>query len=102
MIVRVGESLSHGRQLRLVAGGGVAAAIEAPLPRHPAPSPDGKTVAFSWQGDLWLVPAEGGDPLVPAEVYAQGRRTQLPRWQGWAREVKKKLDALLEQDGVVG
>ena len=34
---------------------------DAPLPRHPAPSPDGSVVAFSWQGDLWLVPASGGD-----------------------------------------
>lgn len=38
-----------------------AAGIEARLPRHPAPSPDGSTVAFSWQGDLWLVPAQGGE-----------------------------------------
>jgi tricorn protease len=37
-----------------------SAAIEAPLPRHPAPSPDGSQIAFSWQGDLWLVPTEGG------------------------------------------
>ncbi|MCW8984804.1 MAG: hypothetical protein OQK55_05650, partial [Thermoanaerobaculales bacterium] len=37
-----------------------ATAIEAPLPRHPAPSPDGSHIAFSWQGDLWLVPAQGG------------------------------------------
>ena len=37
------------------------AAIEAPLPRHPAPSPDGSQIAFSWQGDLWLVPAQGGE-----------------------------------------
>jgi len=35
-------------------------AIEAPLPRHPAPSPDGSQIAFSWQGDLWLVSAQGG------------------------------------------
>ncbi len=42
-----------------------------------------------------LRPEEGGDPLVPAEVYAEGRRTQLPRWQPWAREVKRKLDELL-------
>lgn len=37
-----------------------ASAVEAPLPRHPAPSPDGSQVAFSWQGDLWTVPAAGG------------------------------------------
>lgn len=35
-------------------------AREARLPRHPAPSPDGRQIAFSWQGDLWLVGAEGG------------------------------------------
>lgn len=35
-------------------------AIEARLFRHPAPSPDGSQIAFSWQGDLWLVAAEGG------------------------------------------
>ena len=38
-----------------------ATAAEAPLPRHPAPSPDASTIAFSWQGDLWTVPAAGGD-----------------------------------------
>jgi tricorn protease len=36
-------------------------AADAPLPRHPAPSPDGAIIAFSWQGDLWLVPTSGGD-----------------------------------------
>ena len=41
-----------------------------------------------------LRPAEGGDVLVPAQVYVQGRKTQLPRWQPWAKEVKRKLDAL--------
>ncbi|MFN4032679.1 MAG: S41 family peptidase [Fimbriimonadales bacterium] len=28
--------------------------------RFPAPSPDGTQIAFSWQGDLWLVPITGG------------------------------------------
>ena len=37
-----------------------ASAADAPLPRHPAPSPDGSEIAFSWQGDLWLVPSSGG------------------------------------------
>ena len=30
------------------------------LPRFPSISPDGKTVVFSWRGDLWSVPFEGG------------------------------------------
>ena len=37
-----------------------APALEAKLPRHPAPSPDGSAIAFSWQGDIWIVPAAGG------------------------------------------
>ncbi|MCK5379261.1 MAG: PD40 domain-containing protein, partial [Acidobacteria bacterium] len=37
-----------------------AAAVEAPLPRHPAPSPDGSLIAFSWQGDIWTVSSSGG------------------------------------------
>ena len=28
--------------------------------RYPAISPDGTTVAFSYRGDLWKVPATGG------------------------------------------
>jgi putative transposase len=42
-----------------------------------------------------LRPEEGGDPLVPEEVYAGGRLVQLPRWQGWARAAKAKLEELL-------
>lgn len=30
------------------------------LPQEPALSPDGKTIAFAWHGDLWRVPAGGG------------------------------------------
>lgn len=28
--------------------------------RYPAPSPDGTNICFSYQGDLWLVPSQGG------------------------------------------
>ena len=31
-----------------------------PFVRHPAVSPDGQQVAFSFQGDLWTVPVDGG------------------------------------------
>jgi transposase InsO family protein len=43
-----------------------------------------------------LVPEEGGDPLVPAEVYAGGRSIQIPRWQDWARAARARLEMLLE------
>lgn len=28
--------------------------------RHPAPSPDGSRISFSYQGDIWTVPSQGG------------------------------------------
>ena len=42
-----------------------------------------------------LRPQEGGDPLVPADVYVHRRPVQLPRWQPWARVVKRRLDEML-------
>ena len=33
------------------------------LVRTPAISPDGTTVAFSYQGDIWRVPINGGEPI---------------------------------------
>lgn len=41
-----------------------------------------------------LIPEGGGDPLRPADVYIGGVVTQLPRWQTWAVEAKKKLDEM--------
>ncbi|HVN74773.1 MAG TPA: LpqB family beta-propeller domain-containing protein [Thermoanaerobaculaceae bacterium] len=39
--------------------------------RYPAISPDGKTVAFSYHGNLWKVPATGGtaEPLTLSDAY---------------------------------
>jgi len=42
-----------------------------------------------------LRPEEGGDPLVPEEVYAEGRAVQIPRWQTWAQQAKAKLEAMM-------
>lgn len=56
---------------------------------------------YNQQRPHWaLVPHDGGDPMVPADVYEDGNVTQLPRWQGWARDVKAKLDDLLEEQGL--
>ena len=49
-----------------------------------------------------LIPVEGGDPVTPSEVYADGVVTKLPKWQAWAREVKAKLEAMLDQREAVG
>jgi len=37
-----------------------SAVSEATFPRHPAVSPDGSSVAFSYGGDIWTVPVGGG------------------------------------------
>ena len=42
-----------------------------------------------------LVPAEGGDPVTPQDVYVGGVRTRIPKWQAWAQAAKAKLDEML-------
>ena len=37
----------------------------APFLRHPAPEPGGRNLAFSFAGDIWLVP--GGGRRSPAD-----------------------------------
>ena len=32
--------------------------------RHPAISPDGRQIAFSYMGDIWVVSADGGLSLI--------------------------------------
>jgi transposase InsO family protein len=44
-----------------------------------------------------LVPEEGGDPLVPLEVFGGDRAVRIPRWQPWARGAKARLDELLAE-----
>jgi transposase InsO family protein len=45
-----------------------------------------------------LKPVEGGDVLTPQAVYVEGRRITIPKWQGWAKGAKEKIDKLLEED----
>lgn len=36
------------------------------------------------------------DPVTPEDVYLGRVKTQLPRWQGWAKAAKEKLDQLTQ------
>ena len=40
--------------------------------------------------------AQGADPLVPAEVYCGDRAVRIPRWQGWAKGAKAKLEKMMD------
>jgi len=62
---------------------------DAPLPRHPAPSPDASQIALSWQGDLWLVPATGGDAR---RITAHPANERHPVWSHDGRLVAFSSD----------
>ena len=42
-----------------------------------------------------LRPEAGGDVVAPEAVYRGRVRTSIPRWQGWARDAKRRLDEKL-------
>ena len=42
-----------------------------------------------------LAPEAGGDPLTPEDVYVRGATITIPKWQGWAKGAKEKLDRML-------
>jgi putative transposase len=42
-----------------------------------------------------LIPTEGGDPVTPTDVYVHGQAVQLPKWQGWAKAARKKLEDMV-------
>ena len=45
-----------------------------------------------------LIPEGGGDPVTPLDVYGKGLAIGIPRWQGWARSAKARLDALMNRE----
>ena len=44
-----------------------------------------------------LIPPPGGDPMTPHDVYVDGQTIQIPKWQGWARAAKARLDRLMTE-----
>ncbi|MFW6205630.1 MAG: S41 family peptidase, partial [Gemmatimonadota bacterium] len=58
-------------------GAAPAAAQDGPFARFPDLSPDGATVAFSWQGDIWTVPVAGGAAY---RVTVHEAYESHPRW----------------------
>ncbi|AMC99405.1 hypothetical protein LOKO_00309 [Halomonas chromatireducens] len=47
----------------LLASASPLALAEVGLPRFPSISPDGSELTFSWRGDLWRAPTDGGDAI---------------------------------------
>jgi transposase InsO family protein len=45
-----------------------------------------------------LIPETGGDPLVPAEIFTDGREIRIPRWQPWAIAANAKLESAVLED----
>jgi putative transposase len=45
-----------------------------------------------------LILQQGGDPMTPHDVYVEGKATAIPKWQGWAKAAKAKLDELMTEE----
>jgi hypothetical protein len=45
-----------------------------------------------------LIPPEGGDPMTPYDVYVEGKVIGIPKWQGWAKAAREKLDKLMIEE----
>lgn len=71
-------------------------ALESPLwLRYPAISPDGRQIAFSFRGALYVVDAEGG----PARLLvANGRRSHSPVWSPDGRSIAFASDVYGNDD----
>jgi len=45
-----------------------------------------------------LIPQAGGDPMTPYDVYVEGKAIRIPKWQGWAKAAKAKLDKMMTEE----
>jgi transposase InsO family protein len=47
----------------------------------------------------WALKPEGdGDALTPEAVYTNGLLIEIPKWQGWAKGAKEKLEKLMREE----
>jgi tricorn protease len=51
---------SIGMMVALAGGAHGAEGTEIAFPQYPALNPDGSLISFSWAGDIWAVPSDGG------------------------------------------
>ena len=63
------------------------------LPNHPALSPDGKTLAFDWNGDIWTASVEGG---LARPLTSHPAKDTSPRFSPDGKEIA----FVSERDGV--
>jgi tricorn protease len=54
------------------------------LANHPALSPDGKIVAFDWNGDIWTVPIDGG---VAKSITTHSAKDSSPKFSPDGKEI---------------
>ncbi|MFC1573497.1 hypothetical protein ACFL6M_07880, partial [Candidatus Eisenbacteria bacterium] len=63
--------------------------------RTPAPSPDGSSIAFSYQGDIWVVPREGGEAR---RLTVHPAYDAIPIWSPDGRHIAFRSDRDGNQD----
>jgi hypothetical protein len=49
------------------------------------------------KADAWHWCAFYDGPQISKEVYVHGVRTRIPKWQGWVRAARAKLDELMTE-----
>lgn len=70
--------MKHIIAISILAAGGLCASAQAPLwMRDARISPDGKTIVFTYKGDIFTVPASGG---VATRLTSDAGYEQLPIW----------------------